>query len=167
MEDDIEIRDAPFLKRLCCFLTRFLKTSADTGSTSAMETQSIVGNLSHKWRGYDLIHFHFGPGPIGVGADVYLTSFEGAVSQLRRYCRTGIFNGFDFMTNHQHTGETRSLHVARATTNAVMRRKNAPTGKGSAVRVMSHYPTSQLVEWTNESAHWPLSRCMRWVQRQT
>ena len=109
---------------------------------------------------FDAVHFHFGPGPVGVGADAYLTSLEGAANQLHHFCTTGITNGFDFMTNAQRD----VLTVGRQATLAVLKRKNAPTGKGSVVRDMSHMNTTQLKAWANESAAWPLSRCMRWLE---
>mmetsp|Transcript_22562 Transcript_22562/g.71565 ORF Transcript_22562/g.71565 Transcript_22562/m.71565 type:complete len:287 (+) Transcript_22562:152-1012(+) len=148
LEDDIYILDAHFLKGLSCFLTRFL---IDRRRLDGERTAGL----------FDVVHFHFGPGPVGVGADAYLTSMEGAANELRRFCARGIYNGFDFMTNTQRHAV---LTVGKQTTTSMMRRKNAPTGKGSVVRVMAHMNMSQLRAWTNESASWSLSRCMRWLE---
>jgi len=158
LEDDIEILDASFLQRLNCHLTLYLKPL----SRPSTESENI--GVHEEFRGFDAAHFHFGPGPVGVGADVYLTSIRGADSQLRRICKMGIYNGFDFMTNRQarssQRGGIRVLHIGKATSIAIFKRQNPPTGKGSIVKGLKHFNLSAL---RDESANWPPERCMQWA----
>ena len=104
MEDDIWIRGqsaqpahSPLLARLNCFLTRFL--TSKRRRAWVRESNERSAHAREEFTGFDAIHFHVGPGDIGVGADVYLTSLDGAANELRRMCARGIDNGFDFMSN--------------------------------------------------------------------
>lgn len=100
-------------------------------------------------------HFHFG-GIIGVGADAYLSSLEGAREHLRFVCAKGIFSGFDLMVN----GLNSTMHVARHVTDSLLRRNNAPSGQGSYVTTLKHFNLSALMA---ESRAWPAERCLRWA----
>ena len=145
LEDDIHIVNASLVRALGCFATRYLRTS----EAAARGNDAAFG-------GFDAIHFNFGgPGGMSVGADVYLTSIAGARAQLRRLCTTGIYSGFDFMTNK----DLGVLHVATTATRLLFRRQNAPTGKGSVVKGLRHFNYSEL---RDESAGWGVGRCMQW-----
>ena len=141
-EDDIYFRSrhdySKHLRSFMCFLTRYLTASRDNNE-----------------RAFRVIHFHFG-GAIGVGADVYLTSLDGAARELRRLCGTGIYNGFDYMANVPNT----TLHIGKAGTDAFVKRTNPPSGRGSVVTQLNHFNLSELQQ---ESASWPLERCLRWA----
>ena len=148
---------APWLARLNCFLTRFL--TSKRRRAWVRESNERSAHAREEFTGFDAIHFHVGPGDIGVGADVYLTSLDGAANELRRMCARGIDNGFDFMTNKR----AQILHVAKTTTTTLFARENKPTGKGSVVATTSHFNVSVLRQMREESAEWTLDTCLRWA----
>ena len=145
LEDDIlmshaadkRVQHAHRYRKLMCYLTRYLKAARGDPN------------------GVRVVHFHWG-GPIGVGADVYLTSLEGAALELRRICSSGIYNGFDYMTNWAYS----TMHVAARTSHAFFARTNPPSGKGSYVTQLSHFNLTALMK---ESARWPLAECLQWA----
>ena len=161
MEDDIYFRSTfrpvyasstLFLQRLSCFLTRFLKSAQ-------RRARRVHVAPPRAFAGFDVIHFNFGNGGVGVGADVYLSSLEGAANELRHYCTTGITNGFDLMTNHRPN----VLHVSKMTTTALFERKNLPSGGGSVVIRTGHLSRDDLRAMRHESSLWPLARCLQWA----
>ncbi len=136
LEDDIYIQDPLRIRQLCCYLNPYL--------------------LNDKFRPFNAIHFNMGGmGSPNIGADVYLTSINGARQELRRLCMDGIYNGFDFMVNPQRS----TMHVASVTSRILFRRKNAPSGHGSVVTRLKHFKLDLLV---NESSNWSFNKCLRW-----
>ena len=77
--------------------------------------------------------------------------------ELRHYCKTGITNGFDFMTNSRKD----VLHVGSATTAALFARKNKP-GEG-CIKTTRHFTKGEQEAMRNESSLWPMSRCLEWA----
>eukprot|EP00966_Prymnesium_polylepis_P313112 7234908-Prymnesium_polylepis.1 len=149
---------------MSCFLTRFLKAARAQHTARGVGGATASGPAGeakpNSFKGFDVVHFNFGgAGGARVGADVYLTSFEGAASELRRLCKTGITNGFDFMTN----GEETVLTVGSAATHALFARKNAPSGGTSVVLTTRHFNYSELEAMRHESALWPTERCLQWA----
>jgi hypothetical protein len=150
-EDDLIINrhHLDLLRRLNCYLTRFLK-----GSHSAQYADGyMMQGHPIKYGSYNMVHYHLGDGGIGVGGEAYLTSLAGAEATLRAICKTGILNGFDFMVNLR----PETLHTLKAVSLALFR-KGKSSGNGE-IRNTSFY---NGYEWRNASRNWPLQRCIDW-----